>query len=76
LNICRAFVQEKGETPLKDEEVDELFSAVDTDGDKTTLTRDGQYQILCLFMLLVIKIGLIKRFFGNIYCRPPIVYAI
>ena len=34
-------MQEKGETPLKDEEVDELFKAVDTDGDQTTLTKDG-----------------------------------
>ncbi|XP_060598226.1 calmodulin-like protein 3 [Ruditapes philippinarum] len=46
----KAFVQEKGETPLKDEEVDELFNAVDTDGDKTTLTRDE--------LLTVLKIGL------------------
>lgn len=42
----RAFVQEKGATPLTDEEVDELFNDIDKDGDKTTLNKDGTYSLL------------------------------
>lgn len=52
-------MQEKGNCKLTDAEVDEVFSAVDTDGDKNTLTKEGILRIsvfyLCNFLTRVRK---------------------
>lgn len=45
-------MQQHGKTPLTDDEIDQVFNAVDMDGDKTTLTKDGtQFRLLLLFLL-------------------------
>lgn len=34
-------MKQRGSAPLTDDEVDELFSLVDLDGDQTTLNKEG-----------------------------------
>ncbi|KAH3839391.1 calmodulin-A-like [Dreissena polymorpha] len=36
----RKFMKVKGKTPLSDADIDEMFKAVDSDGDAATLTKD------------------------------------
>jgi len=37
-------MKKRGSAPLTDEEIDELFSLVDLDGDQTSLTKEGKRQ--------------------------------
>lgn len=46
-------MKEKGSEPLTDKEVDEVFNAVDQDGDRSTMTRDGKQRLTYTKTLII-----------------------